>query len=143
MAKNFNWRVEAYPSHDVSTTGFTININTWADSILYSADASWIAYVEPTDHVRIYSGAADTRQYRPWSPAQLKNGARIDFPTGTFDRLPKTLLLAVNRFDFDYRHNLRFKAYADMISEVGFRWQVDSWADSLCYGAGVAFIAFG
>jgi hypothetical protein len=143
MAKNFNWRVEAYPSRDVSTTGFTININTWADSILYSADAAWIAYREPADRARVHSGAADTKQYRPWSPAQLNNGGRIDFPADTFDRLPKTLLLAVNRFDFDCRRNIRFRAFADTISEAGFRWHVDSWADSLCYGAGITYIAFG
>lgn len=143
MAKNFNWRVEAYPSHDVSTTGFTININTWADSILYSADASWIAYVQAPDKIMIQSGAADTRQYRPWNPAQLTNGAKVDFPAGSFDRPPKTLLLAVNRFDFDHRYNLRFRAYADAISDAGFRWHVDSWADSLCYGAGISYIAFG
>jgi H-type lectin domain/Astacin (Peptidase family M12A) len=143
MAKNFNWRVETYPSYDVSTTGFTININTWADSILYSADASWIAYLPISDKVPIYSGSGDTKQYRNWSPPQLTNGAKVDFPAGTFDKLPKTLLLAVNRFDFDYRHNLRFKVFANTVSEAGFRWHVDSWADSLCYGAGISYIAFG
>lgn len=143
MSKDFNWRVVAFASNDVSTTGFTININTWADSILYFAEASWIAYLETSDKAKIYSGSADTSQYRPWNPPQLTNGGKIDFPAGTFDRLPKTLLLAVNKFDFDYRRNLRFKAYANTISEAGFRWHVNSWADSLCYGAGVSYIAFG
>jgi hypothetical protein len=143
MSKNFNWRVTAFPGKDVSTTGFTININTWADSILYSADASWIAYVDAPDKVKIHSGAVDTNQYRNWYPAQLTNGAKVDFPAGTFDRPPKTVLMAVNMFDFDHRRNIRFRAFADTISEAGLKWHVDSWADSLVYGAGVSYIAFG
>lgn len=143
MAKNFNYRVVAYPSPDISATGFTINIDTWTDSILYAADASWIAYVEPEDKARIHSGTGDSQQYRSWSPARLRNGAQVDFPAGTFDRMPKTILMAVNRFDFDCRANLRLKAYADTISGAGFKWHVDSWSDSVCYGVGVSYIAFG
>jgi hypothetical protein len=142
MAKNFNWRVKAYPS-DISTSGFTIHIDTWADTILYSAEASWIAFTDSGDSAKIYGGTGDTQQYRNWSPAQLTNGAKIDFPAKMFDRLPKTLLLAVNRLDIDCRRNLRFKAYADTISEAGFKWHVDAWADTLCYGAGISFVAFG
>ncbi|PIL35697.1 hypothetical protein GSI_02427 [Ganoderma sinense ZZ0214-1] len=43
MAKGKNWRVTTTAT-DVTTTGFTLHIDTWADTVLYSATAAWIAY---------------------------------------------------------------------------------------------------
>jgi hypothetical protein len=38
---------------DVDEFGFTIHINTWADTVLYGATAGWIVY--PSDRKLLYS----------------------------------------------------------------------------------------
>ncbi len=137
LAKDHGWRIKAWAS-SIDKDGFTIHIDTWADTIMYSAAASWIAY--PEGKHGVWSGSADT-SYRGLTP-QLQNGGDISFPEGTFDRSPKSVLLAVNRLDFGNGANLRFRAFADSISKNGFVWHVNCWADTVCYGAAVSYIAF-
>ena len=76
MDKNKNWRVITKVS-DIDANGFTIHINTWADSILYRAVAGWIAY--QGDRPYIFSGTANTQDVRPWNKPQLLNSKSIGF----------------------------------------------------------------
>lgn len=41
-----NGRLNSY-SADVSTTGFTLHIVTWADTGIWSASAAWQAFLPP------------------------------------------------------------------------------------------------
>ncbi|KAG9045408.1 hypothetical protein FS837_006368 [Tulasnella sp. UAMH 9824] len=50
-------RIRTYAS-DIDARGFTIHIDTWADTTLWTAAALWVAYPEDKDH--IYSGTANT-----------------------------------------------------------------------------------
>ncbi|EXJ56247.1 uncharacterized protein A1O5_12703 [Cladophialophora psammophila CBS 110553] len=138
MSKDRNTRVKAY-ADNVTKDGFDIHIDTWADSILENAKATWMAY--PKSKEGVTSGVDDTDNYRTWSPAQAENGRKVSFGAD-FDRPPK-VYLAVNRLDFDNATNVRFKATATKVNENGFQWNFNSWADTLCYGAGVSWIAFG
>ncbi|EON61917.1 hypothetical protein W97_01135 [Coniosporium apollinis CBS 100218] len=139
MAKGHNWRI-AVSADGIDKDGFTIHLDSWADTVLYAAQASWIAYAKGKDGVA--SGADDTRNYRPWYPAQEKNGRKVDFKAGMYNRVPK-VFAALNYFDFDSARNMRIKVSTPQVTADGFTWHGDTWGDSLCYGVGVSWIAFG
>lgn len=132
-----NWRVKAYAT-DIDAHGFTIHIDTWADSILWSASASWIAY--PAGKPGVASGRYSTEDMRPWNQPQLFNAGRADFPEGAFEGPPK-VLIALNSLDMDQAHNLRVKLSADSVSKNGMNWHIDAWADTVLYMAGASYIA--
>ncbi|KAF9225659.1 hypothetical protein BS17DRAFT_815386 [Gyrodon lividus] len=44
----------------IHTNGFTLNIEMWGDTILYAAQACWIAY--PEDRAHIFSASVDTQE---------------------------------------------------------------------------------
>ncbi|KAJ9658043.1 hypothetical protein H2201_007938 [Coniosporium apollinis] len=142
MATGHNWRIKVY-ADGIDKDGFTIHLDTWADTVLYAAQASWIAYPKENQGVsRITSGSDDTSKYRPWYPAQEKNGRKISFKEGLFDKVPK-VFAALNYLDFDSAKNMRIKASTPQVTTDGFTWHGDTWEDSLCYGVGVSWIAFG
>jgi hypothetical protein len=70
MDKSHNWRIRVYPS-DIDANGFTIHADTWADSILYSAGVTWVAY--PADQPGVASGFFNTQDVRPWDKPQAEN----------------------------------------------------------------------
>ena len=134
---NFRIVVNADP---IDKNGFTIDLDTWADCVLYSTVASWIAY--PKNRSGVLSGVDSTYAYRPWYPAQQTNGRKVTFPKGSFGKEPK-VFAALSLLDFDSAKNMRIKSFVDEVSADGFKWHGDSWADGLCYGVGVSWIAFG
>ncbi|KAH9016141.1 hypothetical protein EDB84DRAFT_1567413 [Lactarius hengduanensis] len=48
--RNHNWRVVTTAS-DIDVNGFTLNIETWSDTILHYAQTCWIAYPEDREHI--------------------------------------------------------------------------------------------
>jgi hypothetical protein len=138
VANQRNIRIETHATN-IDKSGFTIHLGSEGDAIFYGGAASWIAY--PKGMSGVISGSEDT-SYRPSFPAQNINGRKVTFPVGTFDKAPK-VIAAINKLNFDSARNLRIKAYADNVVNDGFTWHANSWADSLCYGAGVSWIAFG
>jgi hypothetical protein len=129
--------IKTYASH-VTATGFIVHIDTWEHSIIYGAGASWIAC--PADHPGVFSGNVCIKDYRDWRSPSLTNGGNVTFPKDLFQSAPK-VLLAVNYLDFDHRHNIRFRAFADQVWQGGMKWHVNSWEDTVCYNASCAFLA--
>ena len=138
MAADKGWRIRAYPS-DVDAQGFTIHLDTWADTTLWSGTASWIAY--PAGKAGVVSGSFSTQDVRPWNQPQLLNEGRVNFPAGAFQGTP-TVLIALNSLDFSEEHGLRLKLSADSVSKDGMNWHINSWADSVLYSAAASYIAF-
>uniref|UniRef100_A0A4E9E819 Peptidase metallopeptidase domain-containing protein n=1 Tax=Gibberella zeae TaxID=5518 RepID=A0A4E9E819_GIBZA len=137
MDKNRNWRVLATAS-DVSPQGFTMNIDTWADTILYAATAHWIAY--PSYKEGVTSGTYKVSDIRPWDQPRLENLGRVDFPANMF-KSPPMVLTALNRLDIDKNHNLRVKLGATGISAQGMDWRIEGWFDTVLYDVGASYIA--
>ncbi|EJD44580.1 hypothetical protein AURDEDRAFT_125148 [Auricularia subglabra TFB-10046 SS5] len=138
MDRSRGWRISATATA-VTATGFTLNLNTWADTILYSAGATWVAY--PSESTGISSGVYSTYDVRNWNPPQLTTSGTVAFPAGTFERVP-TVLFALNFLDVGYTANLRMRASVDPVSHTGMAWHFDGWADSVIYSAGASYIAF-
>ena len=138
LASGKGWRVSATAT-DVTPTGFTLHIDSWSDTVIYSAAAAWIAY--PSDKAGVVSGSYSTSDVRPWDKPQLYNSGRADFPRGAFQRTP-TVLFALNELDIDPGHNLRLRLAVSSVSKDGLDWHVDSWWDTILYSASASFIAF-
>lgn len=138
MAHDHNWRITATATK-VTAKGFTINLDTWFDTVLYAAAASWIAY--PSDKPGVVSGTFDTQDVRPVTQPRLKTTGRVTFPAGSLSGTP-TVLMALNSLDIGHNHNLRLKLGADSISQDGMNWHIDGWYDTVVHSAGVSYIAF-
>jgi hypothetical protein len=122
---------------NVTSTGFDLTIDSWADSKVYYAAASWFAHdASKTD---IQSGAVSTQDYRNWYPAQTQNGGNVTFGAG-FNKTPQ-VFVALSMIDMDSSTNLRLVAGANGVTAQGFNWTANTYADSLCYQAGVNWIA--
>jgi hypothetical protein len=139
MANTANARVSAYVS-DVDNQGFTVNIDTWADSILFSGGVTWIAY--PANKTGVRSGTFNTQDVRPWNQPRANTSATIAFPGGGFTAPPR-VLVALNSLDVDRGANLRVNAFLSSITATGMTWNLDSWSDTTLYSAGAAYIAIG
>jgi hypothetical protein len=132
-------RVKTYVD-GIDAKGFTIHIDTWADTKLYSGVASWVAYPEDKDYIA--SGTANTMDVRAWDKPQLQNSKAIKFNFGgtAFWKDPQ-VFTGLNFIDIASSNNLRIKAYGSDISASGFTWHLDSWADTILYSAGISYIA--
>ena len=137
MDKNKNWRIKVYPS-DIDTDGFTVNANTWADSILYSAGVTWLAY--PADQPGVASGSFNTQDVRPWNQPQNENSGTFDFPQAFLT--PPKVIMALNTFDFDYGKNLRIRLSTSGVTTTGLTWHLQSWWDSIMYSSRASFFAW-
>lgn len=133
------WRVKTYDTN-VSATGFTIHIDTWSDTVLYSATATWVAY--PADKPKIFSGRFNTMDVRPWNRPQLYNSAHVNFGSNIFTSPPR-IFLALNSLDLDCTQNLRLRVTASNINAIGMTWYIDSWDTTILYSAGASYIALG
>ena len=135
---NRNWRLSASATN-IDVNGFTLHIETWGDTILYGAQACWIAYPEDREH--IFSTCVNTMDLRPVTQPQHQQSKEITFGTVEFWKNP-SVFVALNFLDVDCKANLRIKAYVDQVSKTGLACHIDSWSDTVLYAAGVSIIAF-
>jgi len=138
LDKDHHWRLKVTAT-DIDANGFTLGIETWSDTILYAAQACWIAYPEDREH--IFSASVDTTEVRPLYRPQLQQSKAIEFNGVEFWKNP-SVFVALNSFDIDCKANFRIKAYVDNVSKTGLIWHLDSWYDTILYSAGASIIAF-
>ncbi|KAF8263622.1 hypothetical protein EI94DRAFT_1832223 [Lactarius quietus] len=136
--KDHNWRVLTTAS-DIDVNGFTLNIETWSDTILHCARTCWIAY--PEDRENIFSTSVNTMDIRPWDQPQHENSKEISFNSVEFLKKP-SVFIALSYLDMDSKANLRINAYVDGISTTRLVWHIDTFSDTVLYAAGATIIAF-
>lgn len=137
MDKSRNWRIRVSATN-VDKNGFTIHADSWADSILYSAGVTWLAY--PADQPNVTSGKFNTQDVRPWQKPQAENSGFKDFNTA-FSETPK-VIMAIDSLDYDHSKNLRVRLSTSSVNSTGMTWHLQSWWDSIMYSAGVSFFAW-
>ena len=138
LDKRRNWRLKTTAT-DIDVNGFTLGIETWGNTILYTAKACWIAY--PEDHKHIFSTSANTMDVRPWNLPRLRQSKSIEFSGVEFWKTP-SVFVALNFFDIDCRTNFRIDAHVDNVTKTGLVWHIDSWSDTILYSAKASIIAF-
>lgn len=137
MKREKYWRVKTYATN-ITATSFTIHIDTWCDSVLYSAAASWIAY--PADKENISSGSFNTMDVRRCDSPQPQNSGYVKFGNNTFSKPPRTIM-AINWIDISNKQNLRLEVKASAVTATGMTWHMNSWAGTTLYSAGASYIA--
>ena len=138
LDKSRVWRLKTTAT-DIDPEGFTLNIETWSDTIFYAARVGWIAY--PEDHEHIFSTSVNTMDVRPWYQPQATQSREIGFNAVEFWKNP-SVFIALNYLDIDCRGNLRVNAYVDGVNTNGLVWHIDSWDNTVLYAAGASIIAF-
>ena len=138
LDKNHNWHLKTTAT-DIDVNGFTLNIGTWWDTILYAARVGWIAY--PEDREQIFSTSVSTLNIRPVTEPQLEHSKEISFNSVKFFKKP-SVFIALNSLDIDCKTSLRIHARVEDVSTTRLVWHITSWADTVVYSAGATIIAF-
>jgi hypothetical protein len=134
--KKANCRVKAHAT-DITKDGFKLNVETWGDTVLHKATASWIAH--PSTRSNITSGNFNTMDVRAWDKPQHENEKSITFDK-KFERPPR-VLIAFNWFDCSNQANFRMKTLTKDVTEKGMTAKIESWFDTVMYSAGVSYLA--
>lgn len=140
LGKDANWRIRCF-ARAITHKGFELVIETWADTVCYSASASWVAH--PADQEGVQSGKVSSSNVRDWFPPVAKTKGKVTFAgNGAFEKTPK-VFIGLSELDMDSAKKLRVKVFADKITPDGFIWHGETWDDSLLYTVGADWIAFG
>lgn len=138
LGSGSSWRITSFAT-DVTAVGFTIHIDTWADSKLYRAAASWIAY--PPDRQGVASGNFSTLDLHSWAQPQSFNSAYEAFGNKIFQKPPRTFV-ALNSLDISHGQGMRLAVKVDNVSAAGMSWHLDSGSDTVLNSAGASYLAF-
>jgi len=131
-------RVTAWAG-DIASDGFTIHLDTWHDSNLWSAGATWLAHSARRTDVR--SGAFEIKDVRPSSAPRHKNRGRVSWGAPEMARSPR-VFTALRMLDFQDGKNIRLTMNTSNVTTTGMSWSLDSWHDTVFYAAGAIFVAF-
>ena len=137
MSKDSNWRASVY-STDIDKSGFTIHIDSWADTTFYSGSATWLAY--PADTPNVTSGRFSTSDIRPWNQPWSDNSGTKSWGI-QFSKVPK-VFMALDQLDYQKGKNLRFRLSTSNVTQDGITWHLQTWADSVMYTTGASYFAW-
>lgn len=133
-----NIRIRAFSS-DVTQEKFKASLESWADTVLYSASLTWLECSNSRfDYLQ--TGTYNTQETRPWNNPQLTQSARINFAK-PFSSPPK-VVTSLQELDMDRSRTWRIRVYATDVDTHGFTVHADSWANSILYSAGVTWLAY-
>lgn len=133
-----NVRVNVY-ADGIAREGFTMHLDAWDDSQLFSAGASWLAY--SADRRDIRSGAFEINDVRPSYAPRLQNRGRVSWGAPRMAKPPR-VFAALRMLDFGHGRNVRLHLRTEEITQTGMTWRMDSWMDTVFYQAGGIFLAF-
>jgi hypothetical protein len=136
LDKESSWSVKTYASH-IRSTGFTIHIETWHNTVAYGAVAGWIAYPETLTHV--FSGTSNTMEVCPKVAPQHTVSKRIDFNGVEFHEQPN-VFMAINYIDVYNSNYLRLRVFPSSITTTGMDWNIESWIGPNIHHAGISYI---
>jgi hypothetical protein len=135
LSKDHDWHLASSVSN-ASTSGFDITVKAGADTQCFGAQVTWLAF--PSYLPAVCCGTIDASE-----ASSMQRSGEVKFPNGKFPKgaPPSRVMLALNGFDFKHGKDMRIKAYADSVSEEGFKWHAESWADSLFGQAEMSWVA--
>lgn len=137
MSKDRNWCVRTFATN-VTKSGFTIHLDTWGGSLLYSGTVTWIAY--RATRSGIASGHFSTLDiHGPKHPQRNTTGYK-EFGANVFTSPPR-VVVALDSFDVDRKDVLRLVTRTSSVTATGMTWHLDTWEDSVLYSAGASYIA--
>jgi len=137
LSRHANIRVTAN-AQNITKEGFTASLNTWADSILYSTGASWLELAP--GYLEFQNGEFSTRDDHPGNKPQKETSRRIYF-AHPFITPPKVIVF-LKHLDMTKDKNWRVATKVSDIDANGFNIHINTWGDSILYGATAGWIAY-
>lgn len=136
FSQAYNWRLAASASA-ITTTGFTLSIGPWEDTILYKADVSWIAHA---DVPGIQSGTFSTEDERGkgW---QLETSVFKKFEKKFGEGKVPRFVAGLNKIEFGCGRDLKVETTTEVGVE-GVKWSLNSAGNAHPYIMGAGWIAF-
>ncbi|KAK1983799.1 hypothetical protein LZ30DRAFT_587606 [Colletotrichum cereale] len=150
-ANNANIRVRLV-AEDISKQGFVLSMDTWADSVMHNAGATWLEFRASEQHFQVgsYSTLEDRELGVPAQPVHdetsgkivSRDTTQIDFPRNTYTAgQPPKVLTWLTGFDLGKEANWRIMCYARAITHKGFELVIETWGDTICHSASASWVA--
>jgi len=132
LSKDHDWNITSAVSN-VSETGFDVTVAAQADTQCFGAQVTWIAF--PSYLPAMCGGTVKA------SAGQTSGD--VKFPKGKFapGAPPSRVMLTLNGFDVKHGTDIKIKTYADTVTEEGFTWHAESWADSSFNAVEMSWVA--
>ncbi|KAG9022986.1 hypothetical protein FRB95_013873 [Tulasnella sp. JGI-2019a] len=124
-------------AENITKTGFTLHISTWDDTVLHSAEATWIAY--PPSRSNITSGSYDTMEVSRCIEPRARYERDILYDK-TFHKAP-LVLTALNMLDFEQGTPIKVKTLSTNLTERGMTWHLETWDEATLFCAGASYLA--
>ncbi|KAF8594579.1 hypothetical protein BDV93DRAFT_565266 [Ceratobasidium sp. AG-I] len=137
VSNSDNCRIKTYASN-VTTTGFTLNVETWGNTKVNSAKVTWVAH--PASRSNIASGEFHTNADRTSYKQTEKKEHSQDVNFETFEGIPD-VYVGFYCIDTSKGYNLRLKTFAKDVSAKGMKMCIDTWFDTVLWQAGASWLA--
>ena len=137
LSRHANIRVIAN-AENITKEGFTASLNTWGDSILHSAGASWLELAP--GYLEFQNGEFSTEDDHPENKPQNDTSRRIYF-TRPFVTPPKVIVF-LKQLHMDKSKNCRVVTGVSDIDVSGFNIHINTRDGSILYSATAGWIAY-
>ncbi|KAI4186158.1 MAG: hypothetical protein L6R41_003650 [Letrouitia leprolyta] len=137
IADGHDWRAKVSPS-SVDEKGFTINVSTWSDTILYSSEVTWLAH--PSDQPNATSGRFSTTDAATAGSTQTAVSAAKSWEV-QFTKNPK-IFLALDELDYEHGKELKCKVGLSNVTPTEMTWVLQAGGSSVMRASGGSFFAW-
>jgi ankyrin repeat protein len=137
-----DWRVRVNTT-DITSTGFTLHIDSLGDTLLFGAGASWITY--PVGKVGVVSGKFRTEKITKLANS-IKKGVivrrrgEIKYKGGTLETVPR-VFVAFNMLSIARGYSMNVNVTTQSIKKFGMICCINAWARTRLHDAEVSYIA--
>lgn len=134
MSQDNPWRLKTFAT-DVTEKGFTIHINAWRDSELFSAGVAWTAY--PEGDPGVYSARLEIQPPGSWkSPLSYQQGWQTD----NCGLVENRRMMLVDSIEVSVGQIFSFELFFKS-NRCGFKWVlIANPADALLYSLGANYM---
>lgn len=136
VANDAHCRVNASAS-EITAKGFTLTIETWDDTTVHAATATWIAY--PSTRSNIQSGNFHPKNTGTVEKPQVQNCTNIKFEK-KFERDPY-VFVALNCLDISKDKFMRVKTFTKDVKPESMELHIESWDDTVMFSVGACWLA--
>jgi FtsZ-binding cell division protein ZapB len=136
VANGEHVRIYSYTSN-IRSDRFTVHLDTWEVANLHGCGCAWLAIAADHDpDLRFGAVAWD----QPWTTVMERFARKVSFENEY--PFPPVVVVWLSALAMDKRTNWRVKTYASQVTTDGFTLHIDTWGDSLLYGAESTWLAY-
>ena len=138
MADGHDWRAEVFPS-EIDVKGFTINVSTWSNTILYSSGVAWLAHPS-SNQTKVASGRFSAADNASSNEPQTSSSMVKEWGV-QFERIPK-VFIALDKVDYEYERDIKCRLSLSSVTPTEMTWNLEAWGDSVTHSSGASYFAW-